>query len=48
MKSIMYHYVLRLNKNLKYLNYLREDNFVKQIDYFKKILNFLIAISFFI
>ncbi len=47
MKSIMYHYVLRLNKNLKYLNYLREDNFVKQIDYFKKNFEFFDCNQFF-
>ena len=35
MKSIMYHYIQKRDKNLKYLNYLNFQNFEKQIKYFK-------------
>ena len=36
MKSIMYHYVQNFNKEFRYLNYLDQKNFEKQIIFFKK------------
>ena len=36
MKSIMYHYIRKYDKNLPYLNFLNFKNFEKQILHFKK------------